>query len=241
MTPLLASKSASAAVSSARPGTVPAVVMKVSAPVPASKARRSIPSRRIPVPLESQFRPKLAELSQRDNGIAAWSFHFAALCSFMTINLRAVFMPDQQTDGGVSDGPIPTSDGLTASGAGPVDNQNMTGVLITTSQRLRQKPQQPRRGLGAEPARLAFERVRGPEVPRPRNDDPPHEDAGLIERHQERLRLRGRIDDVVVGAMHEQEARTALVDGGVAHRRGFEIDAPVLHRRCAEIFLGDLV
>src|SRR6516165_7540748 len=96
ITPLLASKSASAAVSSACAGTVPAVVMKVSAPVPASKARRSIPSRRIPVPLESQFRPKLAELFQRDNGIAIYLLHFAAQCSFMTNNIRAVFMPDQQ-------------------------------------------------------------------------------------------------------------------------------------------------
>ena len=78
-------------------------------------------------------------------------------------------------------------------------------------------------------------------MPRARYDEPPHENAGLVEGGLERLGLGRGIDHVVGGAVHEQEARPVAVDGGIAQRGGVEIDPPVLHRRCAEIFFRDLV
>ena len=53
--------------------------------------------------------------------------------------------------------------------------------------------------------------------------------------------LARRIDDVVVGAVDQQKPQLVVIDGGIADRRGVEIDAPVLHRRRAEEFLDDLV
>src|SRR4051812_37059696 len=41
--------------------------------------------------------------------------------------------------------------------------------------------------------------------------------------------------------MYQQKARTVFADRGVAHRRGFKVDAPVLHRRGGEELLGDLI
>jgi hypothetical protein len=55
----------------------------------------------------------------------------------------------------------------------------------------------------------------------------------LLERGEEGLALRRRIDDVVVGAVQQQEAGAgalALVDGGIADRRGVEEGAAALHR-----------
>ncbi len=58
---------------------------------------------------------------------------------------------------------------------------------------------------------------------------------------EERRRLRRRIDDVVVGAVDQQEARRVPVHGRVADRRGFEEHLAVGVRRGAQEFLGDVV
>src|SRR5215470_14195307 len=101
------------------------------------------------------------------------------------------------------------------------------------SERALQEPQELRRGLRAIAAGLV-DRVAGPEMPRARNDDGAGEEAGLLERGEEHLRLGLRIDDVVVGAVDQQKARAGilpLLDGRVAGRRGVEIEPAVLHWR----------
>src|SRR5262245_14747162 len=53
-----------------------------------------------------------------------------------------------------------------------------------------------------------------------------------------------RVDNVVIGAVDEQEARPGLlvlIDRGVADRRSVEIGAAALHGRYPKEFLGDLV
>src|SRR5579883_1697758 len=97
-------------------------------------------------------------------------------------------------------------------------------------QALAQEAQETWRGQGTEPTRLVLERIGRPEMAGAWQNDAARPDAGLVEREPERVRLRGRIDDIVVGTVDQQEARPLLVHGRVAHRRGFEIDAPVLHR-----------
>src|SRR6185437_17002687 len=90
---------------------------------------------------------------------------------------------------------------------------------------------------GGITTRLAFERIGRPEVPGARKDDPTHEKARLRQRGKESAGLRLGIDDVVVGAVDQQEAQRVAIDRGVADGRGVEIDAAVLHRRGAEEFL----
>ena len=58
---------------------------------------------------------------------------------------------------------------------------------------------------------------------------------------QERAGLRWRIDDVVVGAMDQQNTYLVMIDGRIADRRRLEIEAAILHRRDAEEFLDDPV
>jgi hypothetical protein len=81
------------------------------------------------------------------------------------------------------------------------------------------------------------ERIARPEVPGARDDESAHVDAGLVESV---LAPRLRCGIVVGGAM-EQKSRPVAVDRRIAYRRRVEIDPPVLHRRRAEEFLGDLV
>ena len=49
------------------------------------------------------------------------------------------------------------------------------------------------------------------------------------------------VDNVVVGAVNEQEAQLVAIDGRVADRRRFEINPPVHHRRSAEKFFDDRI
>ena len=88
---------------------------------------------------------------------------------------------------------------------------------------------------------LAFEWVTHPEMASARDHEAAHIDTGLVERVLERLGLGGWINNVVGRAVNDQEPGAAAIGRGVAHRRGVEIDPPVLHRRCTEIFLRDLV
>src|SRR4051794_4684809 len=116
-------------------------------------------------------------------------------------------------------------------------------VERTSSQRLLQEPYQLRRGLRAVAARL-LNRIAGPEMAGAWDHDAARKEAGVLQRGQKRLRLRLRIDDVVMAAVQQQEAcrgLLALVDGGVADRRRIEKRPPVLRRRYAEEFFGDLV
>src|SRR5215213_5700884 len=93
-----------------------------------------------------------------------------------------------------------------------------------------------RSGLGAVGARL-LHRLARPEMPRSGHHDAARKEAGLLESGQEDLRLGLRVHDVVVGSVNKEKARPGLFvlfDGGVARRRGIEIDATVLHRRDAD-------
>src|SRR5260370_35500398 len=83
---------------------------------------------------------------------------------------------------------------------------------------------------------LAFERVARPEVTSARYYEPAHIDAGLVEGALECLGLGGRIDHVVGWAVNEQEPGAVAIGRRIAHRRGAEISAPVLHWRRAEGF-----
>src|SRR5258708_39851826 len=103
-----------------------------------------------------------------------------------------------------------------------------------------QKPKDRRRDGRPVAPDLAFEWVARPEVTSTRYHEPAHIDSGLIEGVLEPLGLGGRIDDVVGCAMNEQESGAGAIGRRIAHRRGVEINAPVLHRRRAEVFLGDL-
>src|SRR4051794_11715074 len=109
----------------------------------------------------------------------------------------------------------------------------MPDRLRPWSQRAPQKAQHLRGGLCAVAARLLHGFAR-PEMPRAGHGDAARKKAGLFECGQEDLRLGLRVDDVVVGAVNEEKARPGLLvlfDGGVAGRRGIEIDTAVLHRR----------
>src|ERR1700730_16784061 len=116
----------------------------------------------------------------------------------------------------------------------------MTTTVLLLKRAL-QKPKDRRRRGRPVAADLAFERIARPEVPGARDDEPAHIDAGLVQSVLERLRLGGRVDHVVGGAVDEQKPGAVAVDRRVADGRGVEIDPPVLHRRSTKIFLRDLV
>ena len=58
-----------------------------------------------------------------------------------------------------------------------------------------------------------------------RHDDRARVEAGLLQRGQEFLRLRRRVDDVVFAAVDQQEAGAVLIYCDVAERRRLEIDS----------------
>src|SRR5262245_48453641 len=112
-----------------------------------------------------------------------------------------------------------------------------------TLERAAKEPQHLWRGLLAIAPGL-LDRLARPEMPRPRYDDGAGKEAGLLQRGQECLRLRLRVDNVVIGAVDEQASRPGLlvlIDRGVADLRSVEIGAAALHGRHPEEFLGDLV
>jgi hypothetical protein len=71
--------------------------------------------------------------------------------------------------------------------------------------------------------------------------EPAHIVTSPVERVLERLGLRSRVNNVIGCAVKDQQPGAVAIDRRVAHWRGVEIDAPVLHRRRAEVFLRDLV
>jgi hypothetical protein len=68
-----------------------------------------------------------------------------------------------------------------------------------------QEPQHLRRGLGTIASGF-LDRVARPEMPGARHQDAAGEEAGLLERREESLRLRRRIDDVVILAVDQKSA-----------------------------------
>src|SRR6516165_2927143 len=71
-----------------------------------------------------------------------------------------------------------------------------------------------------------------------RYNDRARKKTGLFERGQELLRLRRRVDDVVLAAIDQQETRAVLIDRGIAQRRSLEEYPAADHWRAAEQFLG---
>src|SRR5215510_9898474 len=125
----------------------------------------------------------------------------------------------------------------------PLHSRARLAAVDRPLERAAKEPQHLRRGLRAVAPGL-LDRLARPEMPRPRYDDGAGKEAGLLQRGQKCLRLRLRVDDVVIGAVDEQEARPrllVLIDRGVADRRSVEIGAAALHGRHPEEFLGDLV
>ena len=59
--------------------------------------------------------------------------------------------------------------------------------------------------------------------------------SGLRERGEEGAGLRRRIDNIIVGAVDEQEAQRIVIDCGVADRRGVEIRATPDRRYAEEL------
>src|SRR5438874_1804509 len=107
---------------------------------------------------------------------------------------------------------------VSLSGRNRSNKASLAAEVMRGLQSSLEEPQDARRGAGTIAAGVVLERIGGEEVPRARNDDPAHIDSGLVEGGPEGLRLR-RIDNIVVGAVDQQEAGAIALDGGVADRR----------------------
>src|SRR5579863_6071403 len=102
-----------------------------------------------------------------------------------------------------------------------------------SSERTFEKADQPRNRERAIAVGLALERVPRPRVSGAGKNDSLREKSGLGQGGAERSRLRLGIDDIVVGAVNEQDAHLVVLLGGVAQRRRLEIHPPVLRGRGA--------
>ena len=71
-----------------------------------------------------------------------------------------------------------------------------------------------RSGVGTEAAWL--DRISDPEVPSSRNHDRARNELCLFERSQKGCRLRVRVDNVIICAVHEKEPRRVLIHGCIA-------------------------
>src|SRR5262249_52472931 len=103
----------------------------------------------------------------------------------------------------------------------PTARPRATCANICSSERdLFEKPQHARCGNAIEASLVHW--VGEEIVSGTGDDDRAHEKARLFERGEKRGRLRRRINNIVVGAVNQQDARGVLVHGGVVDWGAFE-------------------
>src|ERR1700719_2148069 len=118
--------------------------------------------------------------------------------------------------------------------------RSIRATRYCASQLLRQEPQQPRH----EETRVAaglVERIAQPIMPGTLHHAATGEKAGLLEGLEEGFGMRLAVDQVILGAVGKQHRCLVVRIGGVADRRGTEVELPVLRQSGAKEILDIVV
>src|SRR5262249_41295284 len=112
--------------------------------------------------------------------------------------------------------------------------------LSTASELLLQKAQEPRCYKPRKAGRFV-DRFPHPEMRCSRDNHRPHKESRLLERRDQRFRLRMRIHDIIVCAPHHEKRRVVPLDRGIRERRGLIEYVLAFHRTFTEKSFRNLI